>query len=314
MTPGDPAGIGPDLAIQFSCDAVLERPLVLIADREMLAQRAHLLKRKPPLREYNGHTADRAVSVLHVSCPADVVPGKPNTANSEYVLKTLDRAIAGCLDGTFAGLITGPTNKQTMMRAGINFQGHTEYLAARTGTPRPVMLLTDEKIRVALVTTHLPLRQVPASITRERIIEVATVLHRDLKRRFGIQNPKIAVCGLNPHAGEGGTLGDEEVHIVTPAIASLRSDKIDASGPYPADTILTRSQAAKFDAVLSMYHDQGLPAIKHAAFGNIVNVTLGLPIIRTSVDHGTAYDIAGSGMANPESLASAYAMALRLAA
>ena len=185
-------------------------------------------------------------------------------------------------------------------------------MAKITNAKCPVMLLTDEQIRVALVTTHLPLSQVPQSITRERVIAVIRVLNRDLTARFGIKNPKIAVCGLNPHAGEGGTLGDEEVRIINPALEFLRSENIDVSGSHPADTILTRDQAARFDAVVSMYHDQGLPAIKHCSFGKIVNVTLGLPIVRTSVDHGTAYDIAGTGLANIESLQSAFAMALKL--
>ena len=313
VTPGDPAGIGPDLVVELASHRCTGR-IVVIADRTILVERSRELGIKFDYHEFDCESSvAEGVEVLHVECGFPVQAGTADPRHAQYVLHTLDTAINGCLGNTFDALVTGPVNKETIIRSGIPFTGHTEYLAARTTTDCPVMLLAGGNLRVALVTTHLPLAQVPEAITQEKVIAIARVLHDDLSRRFRIESPRIGVCGVNPHAGEGGTLGHEEQTVLAPAIDRLQSEGVDISGPYPADTIFTKSQLTRFDAVLTMYHDQGLPVVKHAGFGQVVNITLGLPIIRTSVDHGTAYELAGTGKAQVGSLLSAISMAQTLA-
>jgi 4-hydroxythreonine-4-phosphate dehydrogenase len=242
------------------------------------------------------------------------VPGRLDAANGRHVLALLDRAIEGCMAGEFDAMVTAPVQKSTINDAGIAFTGHTEYLAERTGTGRVVMMLVGGGLRVALATTHLPLAQVPRTLTRELLEEVVRIVHTDLRRRFGIARPRIRVAGLNPHAGEGGYLGREEIEVIAPAVRALAAEGIDVSGPHPADTLYTPAMLAGADATLAMFHDQGLPVLKHASFGGGVNVTLGLPIVRTSVDHGTALDRAGTGEIDAGSLREAVALAFALAA
>lgn len=249
----------------------------------------------------------------HHPLGACVTPGQPSPQNARYVLDTLNTATEGCLDGTFDALVTGPLQKSTIAACGIPFSGHTEYLAERCGDVQPVMLLTDGQLHVALVTTHLPLRDVPNAIQRARVRRVLEILDADLRARFGMTAPRILVCGLNPHAGENGLLGHEDDTEIRPAVADAVAAGIHAEGPVPADTAFTPERLARTDAVLAMYHDQGLPVIKARGFGGIANITLGLPIIRTSVDHGTALDLVGSGRASPGSLETAIDMAMRLA-
>ena len=312
FTPGDPAGIGPDLTLQLASRRQQHR-IVVIADRMLLEERAKHLGVDVAFRDYDrGHQPVGEIECLHIDCGVTVHPGQADTGYAAYILETLDIAIDGCLSGEFDAMVTGPVNKETIIRSGIAFTGHTEYLAEKTGSSCPVMLLSDGNLRVALATTHLPLSKVPDSITRRRISDVAKVLHHDLVNRFRIDSPRIGVCGLNPHAGEGGNLGMEEINEIIPAIKELQAKDMVISGPYPADTVFTGKMLSRFDAILSMYHDQGLPVIKHTGFGEVVNITLGLPIIRTSVDHGTAYDVAGSGQADASSLLSALAMAAEL--
>jgi 4-hydroxythreonine-4-phosphate dehydrogenase len=255
-----------------------------------------------------------ALSVLGIPVASPVQPGRLDAANGRHVLALLDRAVDGCASGEFDAMVTAPVQKSTINDAGVAFTGHTEYLAARTGTPRVVMMLVGGGLRVALATTHLPLSEVPRAITREVVEETLRILHADLRGKFGISRPRIRVAGLNPHAGEAGYLGREEIEVITPAIQALAAEGIDVTGPYPADTLYTPGMLAGVDATLAMYHDQGLPVLKHASFGRGVNVTLGLPIVRTSVDHGTALDRAGSGEADPGSLREAVALAFELAA
>ena len=315
ITPGEPAGIGPDLVARLA-----QRPqaaqLVVVADPDLLAARARNLglglqlqifdPRATPVVSPPGH-----LSVLPVTLRQSVVAGQLDTANAAYVLETLASACDSCLDGTFDGLVTGPVHKGVINDAGLPFTGHTEFLAERCGAV-PVMLLATPGLRVALVTTHLPLSQVSHAITRERLAEVIAILHRDLSRRFGIDRPRILVCGLNPHAGEGGHLGREEIEVIIPVLDELRRQGMRLTGPLPADTAFVPERLADTDAVLAMYHDQGLPVLKHLGFGRAVNVTLGLPIIRTSVDHGTALDLAGTDRADPGSLFAAVDMALAM--
>jgi 4-hydroxythreonine-4-phosphate dehydrogenase len=240
-------------------------------------------------------------------------PGRLETANARYVLDLLDRATDGAMGGEFDAIVTAPVHKGVINDAGVPFTGHTEYLAERTQSPRPVMMLATGAMRVALATTHLPLKDVSAAITIESLCEIVSILNHDLVKWWGIAQPRIAVCGLNPHAGEGGHLGDEEIRVIAPAIARIKGLGIRASGPLPADTAFVPRILADFDAVLAMYHDQGLPVIKHAGFDSAVNITLGLPILRTSVDHGTALDLAGTGRADASSLAAAIGLAIELA-
>ncbi len=317
LTPGEPAGIGPDLCLMLAQTAGNEE-LVVIADPEMLQQRADALQLPILLRPFEPGTPPRPrpageLRVLTVPVEAPVVAGKLNQANAAYVLKTLDQAIDGCLAYRFAALVTGPVHKGIINDAGIPFSGHTEYLQARTQSQQVVMMLTAPGLRVALATTHLPLHAVSAAITRDRLRQVIEVLHRDLQYRFGISRPRILVCGLNPHAGEGGHLGTEEGEVIEPVLNALRAKDMTLVGPLPADTLFTPRHLEQADAVLAMYHDQGLPVLKHMGFGEAVNITLGLPIIRTSVDHGTALELAGSGKAQVGSLVSALNTALLMA-
>jgi 4-hydroxythreonine-4-phosphate dehydrogenase len=315
-TPGEPAGIGPDLCVLV---AQQSHPfeLVAVADPAVLEQRAAALGLFLRCEAYDGSVPPRPsapgrIAVLPVSLAAPAVAGRPDTANAAYVLRTLERAVAECVAGRASALVTGPVHKAVINDAGVPFSGHTELLAELTGG-EPVMMLACPGLRVALVTTHLPLAAVPAAITAPRLERVIRVLHRDLVRRFGLPAPRILVCGLNPHAGEGGHLGREEIEVIGPVLERLRGEGLRLSGPVPADTAFTPPRLAGADAVLAMYHDQGLPVLKHLGFGRAVNVTLGLPIVRTSVDHGTALDLAGTGRADPGSLLEALALAARLA-
>ena len=304
MTAGEPAGIGPDLCLALAAEAS-GAELIIIADRELLRERAELLKLTIP----------GTLNVQHVPLAAKVVPGRLDAANSSYVLRTLDAAIDGALRGDFHAVVTAPVQKSIINDAGVKFRGHTEYFAERCGAPLPVMMLVAGTLRVALATTHLPLAAVSAAISAPLLEQTLTILERELRERFGIAAPRIAVCGLNPHAGESGHLGDEEIRVIAPVIAALRARGLQQlHGPFPADTLFVPRQLAQFDAVLAMYHDQGLPVLKHAGFGHAVNVTLGLPIIRTSVDHGTALELAGTGRADAGSLRAALALAVKLIA
>ncbi len=318
LTSGEPAGVGPDLCLALARHE-LPCQLVCLADRGLLAERARLLGLESvALRPYAPGEAGThelgSLSVLHVPLPVASQPGCPDVRNAPQVLELLDRAVEGCLIGEFDAMVTAPVQKSCIMDAGIFFSGHTEYLAERTGCRRPVMMLVAGKLRVALATTHIPLGAVTSAITIDSLVEVLEILHRDLERRWHLVAPRIAVCGLNPHAGEAGHLGDEEVRTISPALERARSRGIRAAGPLPADTIFVPQLLARHDAVLAMYHDQGLPVVKHAAFEQAVNVTLGLPIVRTSVDHGTALDLAGTGGADAASLLAAVRLAIELAA
>jgi 4-hydroxythreonine-4-phosphate dehydrogenase len=290
--------------------------VVVIADRDVLAQRARDLGVEVQLIDYSAHpqrVPAGSLNVLHLPVSKTVVPGRLDPANSRYVLRTLEVACDGCLDGTFDAMATAPVNKSAINDAGIAFTGHTEFLAERTQTPRVVMMLVGGGMRVALATTHLALRDVPDAITRETVAETLRILDRDLKRRFGIERPRVLVAGLNPHAGESGHIGREEIDVIAPALEEARSAGVDAVGPLPADTLFNPDKLREADAVLAMYHDQGLPVLKHASFGSGVNVTLGLPIVRTSVDHGTALDLVGTGRADIGSLIAAIELAADLA-
>ena len=319
ITVGEPAGIGPDICLDLARAAPApELELTLIGDRHLLAARAAMLGVDVRLRPFDaGHapapSEPGTLAVLHVALPRPPPPGQPDPANALTLLEGLDHAVTGCLDGRFDALVTAPLDKGVIGDAGIPFSGHTEYLAARCGTSQVVMMLVADRLRVALATTHLPLREVADALTVDGIAGTLRILDHDLRRRFGLARPRIAVCGLNPHAGERGHLGREEIDVIAPAIAVARAAGLDVTGPLPADTLLTPARLAPFDAVLAMYHDQGLPVLKYAGFGRAVNVTLGLPIIRTSVDHGTACDLAGSGRADAGSLIAAVRLAAELA-
>ncbi|WP_111641031.1 4-hydroxythreonine-4-phosphate dehydrogenase PdxA [Marinimicrobium alkaliphilum] len=317
ITPGEPGGIGPDLLV-----ALAQRPdplseHIVIADPQLLQARARDLGLALRLREFDPKAPARAnahgeLTVVPVRLATPARAGHLDARNARYVLDTLDAAIDGCLAGQFAALVTGPVHKGVINEAGIRFSGHTEYLAERTGTDKVVMMLATEGLRVALVTTHLPLRAVADAITPEELTRVTRILHADLQQQFGIADPHILVAGLNPHAGEGGHMGREEIDIIEPVLNELRRTGMSLEGPLPADTLFTPKYLERADAVLAMYHDQGLPVLKYKGFGNAVNITLGLPIVRTSVDHGTALDLAGTGKADPGSLDTAlrYAQAM----
>lgn len=315
ITPGEPAGIGPDLCIQLAQHAhPCER--VAIADPNLLQQRAQQLGLPLAMRILDSRQAPQPspagyLTILPVPLTASVDCGQLNAANSRYVLETIRLATQGCIDHIFAAMVTAPVHKGIINDAGIPFSGHTEFIAGITGGS-PVMMLATPGLRVALVTTHLPLSQVSAAITPQALTDVIRCLDRDLRQRFGIANPKILVCGLNPHAGENGHLGREEIDIIEPTLNQLRSEGINLHGPLPADTLFTPKYLESADAVLAMYHDQGLPVLKHKGFGQAVNITLGLPIIRTSVDHGTALELAGSGKASLGSLMFALKTALNM--
>ncbi|HET9331621.1 MAG TPA: 4-hydroxythreonine-4-phosphate dehydrogenase PdxA [Steroidobacteraceae bacterium] len=319
LTSGEPAGVGPELCLALA-QRELPCELVCLADATLLAARAAQLHLPLSFSSYAAGEPRRGaphapgtLRVAHLPLAVPSIPGRLDPRNAPYVLALLERAVDGARGGEFDAIVTAPVHKGVINDAGIAFTGHTEYLAQRCGGVRPVMLLAADELRVALATTHLPLRDVSAALTIESLCETATILARELTRSFGIAAPRLAVCGLNPHAGEGGHLGREELEVIAPAIARLRSAGIDARGPLPADTAFVPQVLRGFDAVLAMYHDQGLPVIKHAGFERTVNVTLGLPLVRTSPDHGTALDLAGSGHADPASLAAAVQLASRLA-
>jgi len=317
LTCGESAGIGPDLCISIA-QAARTHPLVCLADRELLRERAALLRLPCHIKEYApGVAPTRAASeltVLHLPLAHTAVAGRLDRRNAPWVLRLIERAVAGCRRGEFAAMVTAPVQKSIIIEAGLPFTGHTEYLAALCGAPLPVMLLVAGRLRVALATTHLALRAVPDAITRAGLLGVLSVLDRGLRSQFGIAHPRVGVCGLNPHAGESGHLGSEEQQIIEPALHSARELGLDVRGPYPADTLFLPRNLEPYDAVLAMYHDQGLPVLKHAGFGNAVNVTLGLPIVRTSVDHGTALDLAGTARAEAGSLLAAIELAAVLGA
>jgi 4-hydroxythreonine-4-phosphate dehydrogenase len=301
VTSGEPAGIGPDLCLALAGREFGAR-IVVLGDRELLRARAARL----------GLSAE-GLDILHIPLCRPASPGVLDAGNAPYVLAMLDRAVAGCRSGEFAAMVTAPVHKGVINEAGIAFSGHTEYLAEKTGTPRVVMMLAGAGLRVALATTHLPLRAVPGAIDRPGLETTIRILHADLVGKFGIARPRILVAGLNPHAGEGGHMGREEIEVIAPVLEKLRGEGMDLVGPLPADTLFTRDVLAGSDAQLAMYHDQGLAVLKYAAFEDGINVTLGLPIVRTSVDHGTALDLAGSGKASPRSLFAAVALAIELA-
>lgn len=307
LTAGEPAGIGPDLALALAQHPSPGREVVTIADPELLRERAQQLGLAVDIHEFEPEAAPApqaagVLKVLPVALSSSCTAGSLNPANAGYVLETLNRAVSGCQQGLFQALVTAPVQKSVINDAGIAFTGHTEYLAELTATPRVVMMLACEQMRVALATTHLPLAEVPGAINRDDLAGVCEVLQRELQRRFGVKNPRIAVLGLNPHAGEGGHMGREEIEVIAPTLEQLRQRGMQLLGPLPADTAFNPKVLQECDAVLAMYHDQGLPVIKYAGFGQSVNITLGLPLIRTSVDHGTALDLAGSGQADPGSL------------
>lgn len=313
ITAGEPAGIGPELCLALA-ESSWATNIVVIADANMLAQRADAMGKKVRVSIYKpGSTLQSGeLAVIHQPLVNPATCGQLDAANAQSLLDGLTIAVEGCVSGAFCALVTAPLQKSVINDAGIGFTGHTEFLAELTGCPTPVMLLVADKLRVALASTHLPLSEVPAYLTTPGIVTVLEVLHADLQVKFGIGKPEIIVCGLNPHAGEGGHLGAEDQEVIAPAIQRCIDSGMNVRGPVPADTAFTPA-AGNADAVLAMYHDQGLPVIKYAGFGNAVNVTLGLPIIRTSVDHGTALDIAGTGKADAGSLIAAVKLAAELA-
>jgi 4-hydroxythreonine-4-phosphate dehydrogenase len=317
ISTGEPAGIGPDLIVQL---AQRDHPdeLIALADPGLLEQRAHLLGLELTLLPWEPGEEARpqragSLHILPVSLAKPVEPGQLDVLNAPYVLELLRSGCRGCLEQEFDALVTAPVQKSVINEAGVEFSGHTEFLAAECSVDEVVMLLACESMRVALVTTHLPLSEVPSAITPERLQSVLTILHGGLQERFGIREPRIAVLGLNPHAGEAGHLGREEIEVITPVLDSLREEGMQLAGPLPADTAFNKPILEQCDALLAMYHDQGLPVLKFAGFGRAVNVTLGLPIVRTSVDHGTALDLAGLGGADAGSLGEALALASRIA-
>jgi 4-hydroxythreonine-4-phosphate dehydrogenase len=317
ITSGEPAGIGPDACVALAQSA-WQADIVVAADAELLAATAGALGLPLKIEPYDSSrqsTAQRAgaLKVLHVPTARPVIPGQPDARNAAYVIEMLNRACDGCMNGEFAAMVTAPVQKSTLMDAGFAFTGHTEYLAARTRAALPVMLLLSGELRVALVTTHLALADVPRAITRERLLATIRIVRTDLERHFSLAVPRIAVLGLNPHAGEAGHLGREEIEIIEPVIRELQAQGLHIQGPIPADTAFTPRFLQTADVIVAMYHDQGLPVIKHVGFGHAVNMTLGLPILRTSVDHGTALSLARTGNADPGSLRAALALAVDLA-
>ncbi|MGH8292494.1 MAG: 4-hydroxythreonine-4-phosphate dehydrogenase PdxA [Gammaproteobacteria bacterium] len=315
LTTGEPAGIGPDICIALAQSAHAAE-IVALGDPELLAARARQLRLDLDLDDYvparRTAQAARHLKVLPVKLHAPTTAGKLDPANARYVLDLLDRAADGCLNGEFDAMVTAPVHKGVVNEAGIAFTGHTEYLAQRCHAPAPVMLLTAGVLRVALATTHLPLAEVPHAITRKSLTHTLRVLHVELRTGFGVADPRILVLGLNPHAGEGGHLGREEIEVIAPVCEMLRVEGMQLTGPVAADTAFNPQRLQNVDAVLAMYHDQGLPVLKYGGFGHAVNITLGLPIIRTSVDHGTALELAGTGRAEHSSLEAAVACALDL--
>lgn len=314
LTAGEPAGIGPDLCIQIA-QRTLPCKLIVIADLNLMRERAQLLKLPLTLLDASSssitpHQA-QCLHVLHTPLKSPASPGKLNKANAGYVLETLKQAVDGCLNEKFDAMVTAPVHKGVINDAGISFSGHTEYLSQLTNS-QTVMMLVGGNMRVTLATTHLPLKDVAAAITRESLENRLRIIHHHLIKDFSLRNPCIAVAGLNPHAGESGHHGMEEIDTIIPVLDKLRQEGLNLLGPIPADTLFIPSQLENYDCILAMYHDQGLPVLKHASFGGGINVTLGLPIIRTSVDHGTALDIAATGRADPASLLAAIDMAMTL--
>ncbi len=310
VTPGEPAGIGPDVVIKLCQSAQADSrqsQIVAICDPHLLAQRAQQLGLPLTLTKYNEaiNRGNRAQELFYlpVALRAPVTAGQLNRENGRYILETLDIAIEGCLSKRFSAMVTAPVHKGIINDAGIPFSGHTEYLAQRSQTTKVVMMLATDGLRVALVTTHLPLTDVPAAITKSSLEQVIRILHHDLQTKFGIEKPLIKVCGLNPHAGENGHMGREEIDTIGPVLNEMNQQGYCLEGPFPADTVFTPKHMNNADTILAMYHDQGLPVLKFKGFHKAVNITLGLPFIRTSVDHGTALDIAGTGEADHHSLA-----------
>ena len=319
LTTGEPAGIGPDLIVALAQHAheLHAAQLIAIADPEFLSQRAQLLGLPLRVREWQPTLSPQPnqpgeLLVAPVTLTAPVRAGTLDKTNARYVLRTLEVAADGCMNKQFDAIVTAPVHKGIINDAGIAFSGHTEFFAERTHTDRVVMMLATEQLRVALATTHLPLAEVPSHITQTDLTAVLRILHRDLRDKFGLSQPRIVVLGLNPHAGESGHLGREEIDIIEPCLHMLRSEGMQLTGPLPADTAFTPKILLQADAVLAMYHDQGLPVLKYQGFGRAVNITLGLPIIRTSVDHGTALDLAGTGRADSGSLHAALTLACDL--
>lgn len=318
VTTGEPAGIGPDIVMALAAEP-WPADIVVVGDAEMLAARAEMLGLQIDIRRYDPDTpalpgAPGTIRVAHRPLNRTAAAGELNTANAACVIDTLERAADGCMAGEFAAMVTAPVHKGVINDAGIPFSGHTEFLARRTGADLPVMLLVAEDLRVALVTTHLALRDVANAISADLLRDTLRILNAGLENRFGLPDPRITVLGLNPHAGESGYLGSEEQRIIEPIMAELRAAGLRLAGPLPADTAFTPQHLENTDAVLAMYHDQGLPVLKHSGFGRAVNVTLGLPIIRTSVDHGTAVPLAGSGRADAGSMRAALNTALKMLA
>jgi len=314
ITAGEPAGIGPELAVTAAAGRA---DLAVVADPALLADTARQLRRNIRIDEWQPGRSiaavdEQTVRCLPVALSGTNVPGRLNPDNAAYVLATLKRAAEAVMHGNAAALVTAPVHKGVINDAGHAFSGHTEFLAALAGVERVVMMLVTDRLRVALATTHLPLRDVADAITHARLRRTLAIMQRDLVDRFGLPNPRIAVLGLNPHAGEGGHLGREEIEIIEPVIAELQAEGMQLEGPLPADTAFVPRYLERFDAVLAMYHDQGLPVLKYAGFGHAVNVTLGLPFIRTSVDHGTALDLAGTGKADSGSMQAAIELARRM--
>lgn len=315
ITSGEPAGIGVDICLDLS-EATYARPLVVLADKTLLQQRARQLKKSVQFIDYQQQqtAAPRgSVYVQHIALAEPVVAGQLNPNNAAYVLAQLTAAARACMSGEAVGVVTAPVQKSVINEAGIAFSGHTEFFQDYAGVPRVVMMLATHTLRVALVTTHLPLKDVAAAVTPTRLTQVLDILLHDLKTKFAIAAPKILVCGLNPHAGEGGYLGREEIEVIEPVLAAYRASGVNVGYALPADTLFQPKYLKDADAVLAMYHDQGLPVLKSQGFGEAVNITLGLPFIRTSVDHGTALDLAGTGCASSSSLYVAVELALQLA-
>ncbi|NRF63814.1 4-hydroxythreonine-4-phosphate dehydrogenase PdxA [Vibrio coralliilyticus] len=317
VTAGEPAGIGPDLVLALSKQS-WPHQIVVSADKGLLEQRAKQLNIDVQLIDYDASafpTPQKAGSLVvdHIALNVPAIAGQLDEKNGHYVLETLERAALGCMNGEFDAIVTGPVHKGVINRAGVAFSGHTEFFADKSNTPLVVMMLATEGLRVALVTTHIPLAYVSKAVTEDRLKKIVHILHQDLVEKFAISSPKIYVCGLNPHAGEDGCLGREEIDTITPTLEKLRQeDGIDLVGPLPADTIFNEKYLNEADAVLGMYHDQVLPVLKYKGFGRSVNITLGLPFIRTSVDHGTALDLAGTGDADTGSFTTALTHAIEL--
>ncbi|MEL2243063.1 4-hydroxythreonine-4-phosphate dehydrogenase PdxA [Leclercia adecarboxylata] len=316
ITPGEPAGIGPDLVVQLA-QRSWPVELVICADASVLEARAKQLNLPLTLLPYQAENAPLpqqagTLTLLPIPLRAPVIPGQLSTENGHYVVETLARACDGCLSGEFAALITGPVHKGVINDAGVAFTGHTEFFEERSHSPKVVMMLATEELRVALATTHLPIKAVSDAITPDLLHDVITILHHDLRTKFGIASPHVLVCGLNPHAGEGGHMGMEEIDTIIPVLDEMRAQGMNLSGPLPADTLFQPKYLDNADAVLAMYHDQGLPVLKYQGFGRGVNITLGLPFIRTSVDHGTALDLAGQGKADVGSFITALNLAIKM--